>query len=55
MINNMGSSHTEAGNAVVVEIWEFFIEANIWLTPAHLPGSLNLVADQKSRRIYGDS
>ena len=55
MINNMGSSHTEAGHSVVIDIWEFCIKSGIWLTAAHLPGSLNTIADKESRRSYRDA
>ncbi len=46
MINNMGSSHSELGNSIVLEIWEFCITKHTWLTAAHVPGVENVVADQ---------
>ncbi|CAB4038215.1 Hypothetical predicted protein, partial [Paramuricea clavata] len=55
MINKMGSSHTEIGNDMVVAIWEFCINNEIWLTAAHVPGSLNVIADAESRRLYTDA
>ena len=55
MINKMGSSHTEIGNDMVVAICEFCINNEIWLTAAHVPGSLNVIADAESRRLYTDA
>lgn len=55
MINKIGSSHTEIGNDMVVAIWEFCINNEIWLTAAHVPGSLNVIADAESRRLYTDA
>jgi hypothetical protein len=36
---------------LALQIWEFAIERNIWLTAAHLPGALNTEADAASRNI----
>jgi hypothetical protein len=55
MINKIGSSHTEIGNDMVVAIWEFCLNNEIWLTAAHVPGSLNVIADAESRRLYTDA
>jgi hypothetical protein len=55
MINKMGSSHTEIGNDMVVAIWEFCINNEIWLTATHVPGSLDVIADAESCRLYRDA
>ena len=55
IINNMGTSHSDHCHSVCVAIWEFCISHKIWLTAAHLPGSLNVVADKESRQSYRDS
>ena len=54
-INNMGSSHTAAGNPEVVEIWEFCNAKLKRITATHIPRTLNVVADHKSRRSYKHS
>ena len=55
MINNMGSSHSELGNSIVLDIWEFCISKHTWITAAHVPGVENVVADQESQKAYRDS
>ena len=55
MINNMGSSHSELGSSIVLDIWEFCISKHTWITAAHVPGVENVVADWESRKAYGDS
>ncbi|CAB3985948.1 Transposon Tf2-6 poly [Paramuricea clavata] len=54
-INNMGTSHSDNCHSICVAIWEFCMTHKIWLTAAHLPGALNVVADNESRRSYSDS
>ena len=55
IINNMGTSHSDHCHSICVAIWEFCISHKIWLTAAHLPRSLNVVADKESRQSYSDS
>lgn len=55
IINNMGTSHSDNCHSICVAIWEFCMTHKIWLTAAHLPGALNVVADKESRRSYSDS
>ena len=47
--NHMGGSHSRQCNGIAKDVWLFCIERNIWLTAAHLPGHLNVIADEKSR------
>ena len=55
MINNMGSSHSELGNSIVLDIWEFCISKHTWITAGHVPGVENVVADRDSWKAYRDS
>ena len=48
-INNMGGSKSKELNQLAVQIWEWCISRNIWLTAVHIPGRLNTGADEKSR------
>ena len=52
-INHMGGSHSMKCNEVAQNIWDFCQTHSIWLTAAHLPGHLNVLADEKSR-VFND-
>ena len=52
IINNMGTCHNPQCNDIAIQIWEFCVQNNIWLTAAQLPGSTNLVADMESRKQH---
>ena len=52
VITNMGTSHNDSLNSMVLELWDFCITHQVELTAAHLPGSSNVVADKESRKIY---
>ena len=52
-VNHMGGSHSMESNEVAMSIWAFCRQRDIWLTAVHLPGHLNVLADQKSR-IFDD-
>ena len=52
-VNHMGGSHSIECNEVAMFIWAFCRQRDIWLTAVHLPGHLNVLADQKSR-IFDD-
>ena len=54
IITNMDTSHSDECNSIAIEIWEFCIQKQIWLTAAHLPGSDNIVADKECRTLYKD-
>jgi hypothetical protein len=38
-----------------MEIWDFCIKNNIWITAAHIPGKHNVIADCESRRGTRDT
>ena len=50
-INQMGTCHSEKFNCIVIEIWEWCIQHDVWLTAAHIPGTVNIIADQESRNL----
>ena len=50
-LNNMGGLKSETCNQVVLDIWHWCIERNIWLSAAHLPGCQNNEADFMSRHF----
>ena len=50
-INNQGGRKCELNN-IARQMWLWAKERNLWLSAAHLPGSLNSVADRESRRVY---
>ena len=52
-INQMGICHSEKFNCIVIEIWEWCIQ-QVWLTAAYIPGAVNIIADQESRKISSD-
>ena len=48
-INNMGTCRSLECHAVVLDIWEWAKNKNIWLTATYIPGVLNEEADTLSR------
>ena len=53
-INNMGGSHSPSCNDMARAVWEWCIGRDIWLTTSHIPGKLNVIADEASR-AFDDS
>ena len=53
-INNMGGSKSKELNQLAVQIWEWCISRNIWLSAVQIPGRLNTGADEKSR-VFSDN
>ena len=49
VINHMGTSHSDECNKLCKTMWEWCIKRHIWISAAHLPGSLNTTADTESR------
>ena len=49
-IKNFGVTRSPACNAVIWEIWDWADNRNIWLSPTHIAGKDNVVADQLSRQ-----
>ena len=52
-ILHKGGSRSQQCNVLAKDIWTFCIARNIWLTAAHLPGHLNVLADERSR-VFDD-
>jgi len=50
-IISMGGIKSLDCDRVTVNIWEWCIEHNIWLTCFHIPGSENVDADEASRKF----
>ena len=50
-INHMGTCHSDVCNTIGKDIWERCIDRNIWISAAHIPGKMNVLADMESRRI----
>lgn len=48
-INNMGGSKSPVLNTLAIELWEWCIHRNIWVSAVHIAGKLNVDADFKSR------
>ena len=55
IVNKMGTSKSELGNAIAKNIWSFCEKYNIWVTAAHIPGIDNTAADTESRRQYKEA
>ena len=45
---SMGGCHSEECDATAKEIWPWAIDNNLWLSAAHTPGKLDMVADKLS-------
>ena len=52
-VSRMGGTHSQKCNVLAFEFWELCRKLNLWVTAAHLPGYLNVLADDKSR-IFDD-
>ena len=50
-INHMGTCHSDVCNTIGKDIWKWCIDRNIWISAAHIPGKMNVLADMESRRI----
>ena len=53
-INQMGTCNSEKLNCIIIEIWEWCIQNDVCLTAAHIPGAMNIIAEQESRKISSD-
>ena len=49
-LNVMGTCHSPSINTLVIEIWEWCIKHNVWLTASHIAGKDNIVADSESQK-----
>ena len=48
-LTHMDTSHSLLCNNLVHLIWNWCIDLNIWLSTAHIPGKLNVLANKESR------
>ena len=48
-LTHVGKSHSLLCNNLACLIWDWCIDHNIWLSTAHIPGKLNVLADKESR------
>ena len=48
-INNMGGSKSPILNKLAIEVWEWCMHRNIWVSAVHIAGKFNVDADFKSR------
>ena len=53
--NTKGTSHSSTCNSLLRQAWLWAIEKDIWISIDHIPGILNVEADQKSRETPRDS
>ena len=53
-INNMGG-RTISCNWLTRNLWLWCNERNLWITAAHIPGKLNVIADTESTKTYQDT
>ena len=49
-LNNMGSSRYPDFDLEIRNIWDWAIDRGIWLSSSHIPGKLNVEADEESRK-----
>lgn len=54
-INQMGGMRSHECNELAKTLWAWCIEIQIWVTACHLPGTLNVVADRKSRTFQEET
>ena len=49
-INNMGNCRSIDCDKITKSIWDWAIKRRLWLSSAHIPGRLNIEADEESRK-----
>ena len=47
-LNAMGGTKSPSCNKLVQDIWTWCMQNKVWLSASHLPGALNVEADQQS-------
>ena len=50
-INNTGGTKSKTCNDIAKDIWLFCIKHYIWISATYIPGTHNVIADQKSRKF----
>ena len=48
-LNKMGSSKSKALDRAIIDSWYWALSRNNWITACHIPGVLNVEADEESR------
>ena len=48
-VNNMGGVKSQTCNDIVCRILDFCTKNQLWLSAAHIPGTVNIEADKQSR------
>jgi hypothetical protein len=54
-INKMGGTHSQGLAKLAIDLWEWCFQKDMMVSAQHLPGYLNVRADQKSRVIQDSS
>ena len=54
-INKMGGTHSHVLSNLAVQLWEWCLQNNLEISAQHLPGHLNVRADQESRMLLDSS
>ena len=49
-LNKMGSSKSWDLDHIITTVWQWAIDRDIWITASHIPGVLNIEADEESRK-----
>ena len=49
-INNMGRSRSIDCDKITKSVWDWAIKRRLWLYSAHIPGRVNIEADEESRK-----
>ena len=50
-LNSVGGTKSPSCNKLVQDIWIWCMQNKVWLSASHLPGVLNVEADQQSRQF----
>ena len=50
-LNHMGGCKSTMCDKMSREIWQWCISRNMWVSAAHVPGRLNTIADERSRKF----
>ena len=53
-INKLGGTQSQKLSNLAIELWNYALNRNLIISAIHIPGKLNVLADQKSR-IFKDS
>jgi hypothetical protein len=54
-IREMGGSRSPDCNRIARDLWQWALSKDIWITPCHLPGTMNVVADRESRVFHKET